>query len=311
MDAVLRDYEVNGKRSLGHVQMRWKQHLEPVFGHLLAAHVTSDDIERYKQKRLTHGASNATVNRELAFLKRAFHLGMRATPPKVQRVPHFAMLTENNVRTGFVEVGQYDKLAAATAKRGLWLRAMFECGFTYGWRRGELLNLRVRQVDLLNRTVMLDPGSTKNRKGRVVHMIQSVYQLLKACALSKKADDHVFTREGGSPVRDFRGAWEGACDEAGVPGLLFHDLRRTAVRGLVRSGVSEHVAMKISGHKTRSTFDRYDIVSDADLKDAARKLEVAREVQKAEIASAKAQEEHIGTQLSAQFAIVNPTSTAN
>ena len=80
VDAVLTDYEVNGKRSLGHVQMRWKQHLEPVFDHLLAAHVTSDDIERYKQGRLTHGASNATVNRELALLKRAFHLGMRATP---------------------------------------------------------------------------------------------------------------------------------------------------------------------------------------------------------------------------------------
>jgi hypothetical protein len=69
--------------------------------------------------------------------------------------------------------------------------------------------------------------------------------------------------------------------------------------------------MKISGHKTRSTFDRYDIVSDADLKDAARKLELAREVQKAEIASANAQKEHVDTQLSTQFAIVNPTSTAN
>ena len=95
------------------------------------------------------------------------------------------------------------------------------------------------------------------------------------------------------------------------PDLLFNDLRRTAVRGLVRSGVSEHVAINISGHKTRSTFDRYYIVSDVDLKDDSRKLEVARQSRKAEVAAAQAQEQPISTQLSTQFAIVNPTSTAN
>ncbi len=149
-----------------------------------------------------------------------------------------------------------------------------------------------------------------------MHLLLQILEIflerrLRLNASQNQSDDYVFTREDGSPVRDFRGAWEGACDEAGIPGLLFHDLRRTAVRGLVRSGVSEHVAMKISGHKTRSTFDRYDIVSDADLKDAARKLDVAREAQKAEIASAKAQEEHIGTQFGTHFAIVNRSSTAN
>ena len=63
-----------------------------------------------------------------------------------------------------------------------------------------------------------------------------------------------------------------ACKEAGVPGLLLHDFRRTAVRNLERAGVARSVAMKITGHKTESVYRRYAIVSDADLQEAARKL---------------------------------------
>lgn len=132
-------------------------------------------------------------------------------PPKVQRVPHFAMLAEDNVRIGFVEAAQYDKPAAATAKRGLWFRAMFECGFTYGWRRGELLSLKVRQADLLNRTITVDVGTTKNKKGRTVHMTELVYELLQACVTRQVPEHCVFTRCDGSPVTDFRLHETGLC----------------------------------------------------------------------------------------------------
>jgi hypothetical protein len=92
----------------------------------------------------------------------------------------------------------------------------------------------------------------------------------------KAPDDAVFTWANGSPVLDFRRAWDNMCKAAGVQ-VLLHDFRRTAIRNMVRAGVSENVSMKISGHRTRSVFDRYDISNESDLADAAKKLE-SREI---------------------------------
>jgi hypothetical protein len=90
-------------------------------------------VEKYKLHRLEQKARPATINRELALLKRAFRLGIDATPPKVNRIPRFTMLRENNIRTGCVEANQYSQLAQAASKRGLWMRALLECGYTLGW----------------------------------------------------------------------------------------------------------------------------------------------------------------------------------
>src|SRR5450755_1985358 len=104
-------------------------------------------------------------------------------------------------------------------------------------------------------------------------MTDAVYTLLSACTVGKDPADYVLTRENGKPVRDFRGTWAKACETAGVPGLLFHDLRRTAARNLRRAGIAEGIIQSIGGWKTRSVFERYAIVTRTDIADAMRKLE--------------------------------------
>lgn len=267
----LRDYRINGKKSLDDVQTRWDLHLKPFFGFLRAVDVTSDLIARYVDARQGENAKNATINRELAALKRMFRLGTMATPLKVTRVPAFPHLAKNNTRTGFLEDGQYHKLTDYCPE--LWFRAIVECGRTYGWRFSEVLNLKVGQIDISHRVIRLEPGTTKNKSGREVVMTEAVFQLLSACILGKNAEDYVFTRPNGKPVRDFRSTWENACAHAGVPNLLFHDLRRTAARNLRRIGIGENVIMRIGGWKPRSVFQRYDIVDNRDIADAMKKLE--------------------------------------
>jgi integrase len=297
-DDLIREYRINGRKSIDDLKARCTLHLSPFFGLLRAVEVASQLVARYIDSRQQEGAENATINRELAALKRMFSLARQSTPPKVTGVPYIAMLREDNIRTGFLESKQHDSLAAATGKIGLWLRAMFEVGYTYGWRHEELLALRIRQVNLSAGSIRLEPGSTKNDQGREVSMTLPVKALLTQCVHGKAPDDYVFTREDGKRVHDFRGSWASACEAAKVSGLLFHDLRRTAARNLRRAGVAEGVIMKIGGWKTRSVFERYAIVSQSDIRDAMAKLEAGQQQDNAEAAQEqKSREEQVGQSL--------------
>lgn len=127
----------------------------------------------------------------------------------------------------------------------------------------------------------LEPGTTKNDEGRVFvfRLIDELRTVLEEQRDSIKKLAHengkivpfVFHRSG-ARVKSFRKVWENACVAAGCPGRIPHDFRRTAVRNLVRAGVPERVAMQMTGHKTRSVFERYNIVSEADLAAASERL---------------------------------------
>jgi integrase len=283
---LLDDYRNNELASLEGAEQRWQRaveedeelpppgRLKQHFSGMRALAVTTDTLNKCVAWCREQGLSNATINRDLAALRRAFRLGLRAG--KLQRIPNFPHLKEAAPRAGFVEEAVYAKLAKNA--RELWLRALLATAYTLGFRRGELLNLRVGQVDLLARTIRLNAGETKSGEGRLVKLTQDVYTLLQACVSGKQADDFVFTRADGSRVKNFRERWETLTTAAGCPELLFHDLRRSGVRNMIRRGIPEVVAMKISGHKTRAVFDRYNIVSEADLAEAAAKIEAGKRV---------------------------------
>lgn len=263
----------------------WKR-LLPYFGTMKAHTVSSAAIRGYVEARKAENAANGTINRELSVLSSAFTLGFEETPRRVSHKLSFTRLPESRPRQGFVEQKQYDALAKNCTE--LYMRAMLALAYSFGFRKAELLGhgrgkvreesrLNVSDVDLLAGTVRL--RTSKNGEPRQVNLTRDTMQLLASCCAGKQPDEAVFTRTEQSgkraPVADFRGTWEAVTKAAKCEGLLFHDLRRSAVRNMVRAGIPEVVCMKISGHKTRAVFDRYNIVSERDLADAARKLEIS------------------------------------
>ncbi len=303
---MLNNYRGNGRKSTDNVEARWRLHLAQFFSRLKACDVKTDRIEHYKQHRLEQGAERATINRELAVLKFALRLAFKSG--KLKSLPYIAGLKENNTRRGFLELDGYARLAGECARVGLWLRALLETAYTFGFRLGELRSMQCRQVNLFTGTISLE--TSKNGEPREAYMTASVRELLTALTVGKKPDDFVFTRDG-SPLGNFRKTWANVCVAAGVGafycpscdekvtvdsdgpsvhcggewgrsdlkyrGLIFHDLRRCAVRGLIRAGVAQKTAMSITGHKTIAVFQRYQIVAPADKQEATRKLEVSQE----------------------------------
>ena len=276
---VVTDYRVNGKRSLRDVEHRVRLHLEPFFGGRRMATITTADVRAYTSHRQGEGAANATVNRELAIVKRAFRLAVQAR--KLLHMPHIPMLREATARTGFFERDEFAAVRDALPEP---LRAVVTFGYLTGWRvRSEVLPLRWSQVDRSAKTIRLQPGMTKNREGRtlpydllpeLLDVMERQWQEHRELSKVGVLCPYLFHREG-RRIKSFHDAWRSACAKAGLPGKLVHDFRRTAVRNLVRAGVPEKIAMTITGHKTRHVFDRYDIVNEADLRGALGKLAAA------------------------------------
>jgi len=273
LNLLIEDYERHERRSLKSLQWRVTKHLLPAVGNIRAADFGRTKAQAYIDARRRAGTSNATINRELAALRRAFNLGAAQDPPLVSRVPHIPHLPEDNARQGFLEHEQYLALRDALPQH---LKPLLVVGFHLGNRLGELRSLRWDQVDLAAGEIRLAGSQTKNKRPRTL----PVYGEMKAwLEMQRSLRDQkwsacpwVFSYMGRQIGSHLKG-WSKACAAAGVPGLLFHDLRRSAVRNMERAGIPRNVAMSITGHRTESVYRRYDIVSRRDLQSAAAKME--------------------------------------
>src|SRR4029453_2366044 len=227
-------------------------HLKPVFGGRRMATIQSSELTTYAKLGKEAGAAPATVNRELAVLKRMFSLAVDQKKLGHDHVPNFPRLDEDNVRTGFFEHHESESILSHLPEA---VQPVITFAYRTGWRiDSEVLPLEWRQVDRKAGEVRLDAGSTKNGEGRVIYMSPE----LKTLFDTQWAEHEVLKRKGqrvpqvfprnGKPITSIRIAWKKACRAAGCLGRIPHDLRRTAVRNMVRAGIPERVAMQITGH---------------------------------------------------------------
>jgi integrase len=291
---VENDYSANGKRSLPDVKSRIKNHLTPYFGGRRMVSITTADVNAFIVKRQEAHASNAEINRELAVLKRAFRLAMKSG--KLLSIPYIPKLDESNVRTGFFERDQFEAVRVALPPS---MQAVATFAYHTGWRMpSEILTRQWHHVDRVHRVVRLEPGETKNRKARIFPYgdLPELRNAIEAqWAESKRIEKERgiicpwvfhddkgenFLDRGGDACKPFRKAWRAACVAAGCPGRIPHDFRRTAIRNFVRAGIPEKVCMDLSGHTTRSIFDRYNVVNEADLQNAVSMLAAATGTEK-------------------------------
>lgn len=257
---LVKDYIMHERQELSIAKYRIGSHLQALAG-IKAATFKEADAERYIEQRKKAGAAPSTINRELSLVRASLKLAKRQDPPWLSVVPTIPMLQETNVRIGFLSAVQ---IANIDERLPEYLRPLLCIASLTGLRRGSLLRIRLDQVDLADGLIHLYGEQVKNRIGHQVPIFDGAMRRWVEAAL-RSHKTFLFEHDG-KPIRSFKNAWNAATASAGMPGLRFHDLRRTGVRNLIRAGVPEEIVMAISGHKTRSMLQRYNIINADDVR---------------------------------------------
>ncbi len=190
---------------------------------------------------------------------------------RIQNVPYFPMQRESEPREGFVERPDFEKLRNTLPET---LHAVVTFMYETGCRTGTAKQIIWPWIQLNKAEVHLPAGVIKNRKPLALPLSPELVAMLK----------RMFRKDG--PVFDttnFRKEWNRACVKVGFgkqtgkkwfqyEGLIPHDFRRSAVRNLINAGVDQSTAMRITGHRTVSVFQRYNIISTAQLHEASKKV---------------------------------------
>ena len=272
--ALLADYRLRGNRSTATAE-HFARNLLSHFGeNARALDITADRIATYAETCQKQGLSNASINRETACLRHMFNLMVKAGRLSRDNVPSVPRLEEAPARRGFLEPADFAQLRDALPA---YLREPASFLYLTGWRKGAMRTLMwMRDLDLEldedgtpdGGTVTLQAENSKNKRSSTLPVKGELLEVIRRARESRIPECPYVFHQDGTPIGDFRKAWRKACKAIGFDGLLVHDMRRSCARNLVRSGVSERVAMAVTGHRTRSMFDRYNIVAESDLEAA-------------------------------------------
>jgi len=235
--------------------------------------ITTDAAREFARKRLDEGVSNDTVNGSLRLLRRMLILAHE--DKKIRVVLKIRLLKGNPARKGFLAKEQFDSLVSFLPVS---LKPLITFLYYCGVRLGEAEQIEWSQVDLKSALIRLEEDQTKNSEARTIPLPDVLVKMLSKV---EPKEGRVFD------TTNLRKAWQKACVAARLgtltevdekadkryTGLIIHDLRRSAIKNLMKAGVNEKVAMKISGHKTRDVFDRYHIVDTEDVVEAMRRVQ--------------------------------------
>jgi integrase len=252
-------------------------------GTLRAVELTLSHVDHYRSLRFAQTTrtgrppSPATLDREVELLKRVLNYAVDCGRLGQNPLSRARLLRRPNVRRTVVGEEQFAALLEAAEEP---LRPILALAYETGMRRSEVLGLRWEQVDLKEGVIRLSPQDTKAEDARIVYLAPRALEALRRLPRRLGATDVFVNPATGKRWQDIRKAFSRACQQAGLGGVWLHDLRRSFVTNARRYGVPESVVMRMSGHRTRSVFDRYNIVCEEDLRRAVETIVDARLRQK-------------------------------
>jgi integrase len=279
LDQLDRDWRQRAIKSLEESRNHLKQ-VRKALGKEKALAITRQRLEDYIDAQLALKLAPATVNRRLEVIGKAFRLAKeRGLIGACPSMPH---LGEDNQRMGFLEAWQFEGIAGQMEQP---FQDVARFCYLTAWRRGEALRLSWAEVDRASREIRL--RTSKNGRPRTIPMHEPLAELIErrwqarqfTAPRGEEGLSALVFHTNGRPVASTSlwKAWTAACRAAELPGVLFHDLRRSGARDMIRAGVAQSVAMRISGHKTAAVFTRYDITSDEDKRSALEQMEAYRQ----------------------------------
>jgi integrase len=249
------------------------------FGDMIVSRIQPEDLEALVEKRKREGMADATIDHEIGAVRAMIHKGFENEKVGGDTIRKFRRIKKlirgsANARSRILSVKEFKALLAAAPQH---LRPVLVTAYHTGMRKSEILGLTWSKVDLKRRFIRLEATDTKDREARTIPISSELYDVLRKVPRAVH-DDHVFLFKG-NPIVDLRTGLRQACDAARIPygrsikgGFVFHDLRHTFNTNMRKAGVPESVIMRITGHSTRSMFDRYNTVDDGDLQAAIKQM---------------------------------------